>query len=112
MDLSKCALEEIQETEDEVQLGAMTTLYDVETNPVMQQVGSGVASRAIGNILGTQFRRVATIGASVYSKYGFSDILPALLVLDVEVELIKNGRMTLREFLDKPVAQDVLTGYT
>jgi len=109
MDLSKCALEEIQETEDEVQLGAMTTLYDVETNPAMQQIGNGVVSRAIGNILGTQFRRVATIGASVYSKYGFSDILPALLVLDVEVELIKNGRMTLREFLDKPVAQDVLT---
>jgi CO/xanthine dehydrogenase FAD-binding subunit len=59
--------------------------------------------------LGTQFRRCATVGASVYSKYGFSDILPGLLVLDSEVELIKNGRMPLREFLEKPIARDVLT---
>jgi CO/xanthine dehydrogenase FAD-binding subunit len=109
MDLSRCGLEKIQESENEIQLGAMTTQYDVELNPSLKQLFNGLLPRAIGNILGTQFRRCATIGASVYSKYGFSDILPSLLVLNVEVELIKNGRMSLPEFLEKPIVQDILT---
>ena len=108
MDLSRCGLGSISETEDSIQIGAMVTLYDVEKNEALKNLFDGVVPKAVGNILGTQFRRCATIGASVYSKYGFSDILPSLLVLDTEVELVKNGRLPLREFLDKPIARDIL----
>jgi len=109
MDLSRCGLDIITEDNDEIRIGAMVTLNDIETNQSLNQLFDGIVPRAVGNILGTQFRRCATIGASVYSKYGFSDIIPSLLVLNTEVELIKNGRMPLQDFLDKPIARDILT---
>ena len=108
MDLSRCGLNGIRETETQIELDAMTTLYDIETNPPLNQFFDAILPKAVGNILGVQFRRCATIGASVYSKYGFSDILPALLVLDTEVELMRAGRMQLAEFMDKPVVRDIL----
>ena len=108
MDLSRCGLNGIRETELQIELDAMTTLYDIEINPALNRLFDAVLPKAIGNILGVQFRRCATIGASVYSKYGFSDILPALIVLDTEVELMRAGRMSLADFMEKPVVRDIL----
>ena len=108
MDLSRCSLNGIRETELQIELDAMTTLYDIETNTALNRLADAVLPKAAGNILGVQFRRCATIGASVYSKYGFSDILPALMVLNTEVELMRAGRMSLAEFMDKPVVRDIL----
>ena len=50
-----------------------------------------------------------TVGATVYSSYGFSDLLTALMVLDTEIELHRGGRMRLEEFLEKPHEKDILT---
>ena len=108
MDLSRCGLNGIRETESQIELDAMTTLYDVETSTALNRLADAVLPKAVGNILGVQFRRCATIGASVYSKYGFSDILPALMVLHTEVELMRAGRMSLPEFMDKPIVRDIL----
>ncbi|MNI41753.1 putative oxidoreductase [compost metagenome] len=52
---------------------------------------------------------MVTVGASVYSKYGFSDFITALLALDTEVELYKGGRLSLQDFLIKPYEKDILT---
>ena len=109
MDLSRCGLGSIGENTESIQIGAMATLYDIETHGSLRGLFNGIVSKAVGNILGTQFRRCATMGASVYSKYGFSDIIPPLMVLDTDVELLKNGRMPLKEFLDKPITRDILT---
>ena len=109
MDLSHCGLGSIVENTESIQIGAMATLYDIETYVSLRGLFNGIVSKAAGNILGTQFRRCATIGASVYSKYGFSDIIPPLMVLDTDVELLKNGRMPLKDFLDTPITRDILT---
>ncbi len=108
LDLSLCSLAEISETEQFIELGAMVTLRDVEVNPALNQSFDAVLPKAVAHILGVQFRRCATLGASVYSKYGFSDILPALLALDTEVELLRGGRLPLVDFLAKPLSRDVL----
>lgn len=108
LDLSLCNLHEISETEQYIELGAMVTLRDVEVNPTLNRSFDAVLPKAVAHILGVQFRRCATIGASVYSKYGFSDILPALLALDTEVELLRSGRMSLVDFLTTPISRDVL----
>lgn len=108
MDLSHCGLNGVRETESQIELDAMTTLYDIETNTALNRLADAVLPKAVGNILGVQFRRCATIGASVYSKYGFSDILPALMVVDTEVELMRAGRMSMADFMDKPVVRDIL----
>jgi len=108
IDLAKLGLNDIKEVDGYIQIGAMTTFRDIELSPILQQFADGVLPKAVSHVLGVQFRNVVTIGASVYSKYGFSDLLTALLALETEVELFKGGRMSLAEFLDKPDERDIL----
>lgn len=109
VELSKLNLNHITEQADYIEIGAMTTFRDVETNVLLQEYFNGVLPKAVGNIIGVQFRNVVTVGASVYAKYGFSDLITALLALETEVELYKGGRMALAEFLRKPYEKDLLT---
>lgn len=109
IDLGQCQLDYIEETPAEIRIGALTTFRALETSPVLQTYANGVVSRAVGNVLGVQFRHIVTIGASVFSRYGFSDLLPPLLALEAEVELYQAGRLTLEAFLHSPPARDILT---
>lgn len=109
IDLSKLDLDYIKELPDYIEIGAMTTFRAVETNPVLIELFNGLLPKAVSYIMGVQFRNIATVGATVYAKYGFSDLITPLLALDTEVELYKGGRMPLEEFLDKPHKQDILT---
>lgn len=109
VELSKLNLDYIKEFDEYMEIGAMTTFRSLETNLALKENFNGLLTKAVSNIIGVQFRNVVTIGASVYSKYGFSDIITALLALDTEVELYKAGRMSLEEFLDMPYEKDILT---
>ena len=53
-------------------------------------------------------RNLATIGGSIYSRFGFSDILTALLALDCYVELFKGGIIPLAKYVDMPLDNDIL----
>ncbi len=44
----------------------------------------------------------------MFSKYGFSDLIVALLSLDTEVELYNIGRISLEEFLNRDYEKDLL----
>lgn len=109
IDLSKLNLDQITEQEGYIGIGAMTTFRDLETNPLLKEAFNGIIPKAVGNIIGVQFRNGVTVGGSVFSKYGFSDLIPALLALDTEVELYKAGRISLDEFLERPYEKDLLT---
>lgn len=109
VDLSKLNLSFIKEQDEYITLGCMTTFRDVEVSPVLNECFNGILPKAVSNVVGVQFRNIATVGASVYAKYGFSDLITALLALDTEVELFKGGRMSLEKFLNKPLEKDILT---
>jgi CO/xanthine dehydrogenase FAD-binding subunit len=108
VDLSKLNLQYISAQHDDIEIGAMTTFRDIETSPVLHDYFNGVLPKSVSSIIGVQFRNIVTVGATVYSKYVFSDLITALLALDTEVELYKGGRMPLDEFLDKPYEKDIL----
>lgn len=109
IDLSKLNLNYIKEDDEYIEIGAMTTFRDIEISIILNNYFSGVLPQSVRNIIGVQFRNVVTIGATVFSKYGFSDLLTALLSLDTEIELYKGGRMTLESFLNKHFEKDILT---
>ncbi|WP_094603981.1 hypothetical protein SPSIL_044060 [Sporomusa silvacetica DSM 10669] len=109
VDLSKLGLKYSKDYGSYIEIGAMTSLRDVETNAAVNNYADGLLPKAVANIIGVQFRNVVTVGASVFMRYGFSDFLTALLALDTEVELVKGGRMTLAAFLDTPRSKDILT---
>lgn len=109
IELSKLNLNYIKEEAGFVEIGAYATLRDLETSTVLNRHFNGVVAKAVADLIGIQFRSMVTAGASVFSKYGFSDPLTALLALDCEVELFKGGRMTLEEFLGRPYEKDILS---
>ena len=108
IDLSRLGLDQIEETEDEVIIGAMVTLRGMETAACLQKLFGGVLPQCVASIVGVQFRNMATVGASVYGRFGFSDIITALLALDTEVELHRAGRMALEDFLKHRPERDIL----
>lgn len=108
IELSKLNFNYIRVEQDSIEIGAMTTFRDLETSLVLQDYFNGILPKAVSHIIGVQFRNIVTVGASVYAKYGFSDLITALLVLDTEVQLYKGGRMPLAEFLARPYEKDLL----
>lgn len=109
IELSNLNLDYIKEDEEYVEIGAMTTFRSLETSSILKDNFGAVIQNSVADIIGIQFRNVVTIGATVFSKYGFSDLIVALLSLDTEVELYKGGRISLDEFLDKKYEKDLLT---
>jgi len=108
IDLSALGLEKIEETEDSFEIGCMATLRQLETDSRLNSYFDGAIAESVKSIVGVQFRNTATIGGSIYGRFGFSDPLTCLLVLDTYVELYKKGIIPLSEFVDMPRDNDIL----
>ncbi|HEX3033033.1 MAG TPA: FAD binding domain-containing protein [Bacillota bacterium] len=101
IDLSGLGLDFIEETDTTIEIGAMTTLRTLETSHLLNKYCSGVIPASVKHIVGVQLRNLVTVGGTVYSRYGFSDLLTALLVLDAQVVLHGAGKLGLAEFLQE-----------
>lgn len=108
IELSNLNLDYIKEDEDYVEIGSMTTFRTLETSSIIKNNFGRLIEDSVKDIIGIQFRNVVTVGATVFSKYGFSDLIVALLSLDTEVELYKAGRISLEEFLNRDYEKDLL----
>ena len=84
IDLSGLGLDQIEETEE------------------------GAVKDAFRHIVGVQFRNLATVGGSLFGRFGFSDVLTLLLALDCDVELYKGGIMSIQEFAKLKRDNDIL----
>lgn len=108
IDLSDLGLDTIEETDDEYRIGAMVPLRKLEHHPGIAALTGGAVEAALKDIVGVQFRNMATVGGSVWGRFGFSDVLTVLLGADCEVELYKAGRMPLETFAALPYDRDIL----
>lgn len=108
IDLSKLGLDTIEEDENSFKIGCMCTLRQLETNESLNSYFDGIIKKSLVHIVGVQFRNCATIGGSLYSRFGFSDILTSLLALDTYVELYKGGIIPLSAYKDMPYDNDIL----
>lgn len=109
IDLSGLGLDSIAEEENAFVLGAMTTLRQLETNQALHAAFGGVFAKALAPIVGTQFRNTATLGGSVYSRFGFSDVSALLLALDADVILYKRGAVKLSDYQKETWDRDIIT---
>lgn len=106
VDLSGLGLDKIEETDREFKIGCMCTLRQLETHPGLNQYFNGIFKECTRHIVGVQLRNSATVGGSVYARFGFSDILTCLMALDTYVELHHEGVVPLTEFAARPVSRD------
>ena len=108
IDLSGLGLDAIEETEDGFSIGAMVTLRQLEEHPGLAAYTRGAVKEALRHIVGVQLRNLATVGGSIYSRFGFSDVLTLFMAMDCSVELYKGGIVSLREYAERPYDRDIL----
>lgn len=108
IDLSGLGLDKIEETEDEFRIGCMCTLRDLELHEGLNRAYGNMMKECTKHIVGVQFRNGATVGGSVFGRFGFSDILTAFLALDSYVELHRGGVVALKDFVNMPRDNDIL----
>lgn len=108
IDLSGLGLDAIEEREDCFSIGCMVTLRQLEIHPGLDLYTNGAMKEALRHIVGVQFRNLATVGGSLFGRYGFSDVLTIFTAMDAQVELYKGGLMPIRDFAKMPYDRDIL----
>ena len=100
IDLSKLWLDKISETKDEVIVGSMVSQRDFEDSKIVSFLFAGAPAFAVREVMGVNFRNLATIGGSIMGRYPFSDVITGLLPYDVELEFYPAQKMSLEEYLN------------
>lgn len=108
IDLSNLGLNQIEETEEEIRIGCMVTLRELELSESLEKLSHGTVRESVRSIVGVQFRNLATIGGSLFGRFGFSDVLTCFLGLDTYVELYQGGVISLEEFAERTRDRDIL----
>ena len=98
IDLSLLGLDKIEDKKDYVEVGAMVSQRQFEKSELVPQT----ARDAVKSIMGPAFREIATIGGSVYGKFGFSDVVTGLLGYKVDLVFYPENVISLQEYVKKP----------
>ena len=91
IDLSGLGLDQIEEDDEKFSIGAMVTLRQIELHEGLNTWSHGAVKESVTHIVGVQFRNLATVGGSIFGKFGFSDVLSCFLAFDSYVELHHEG---------------------
>ena len=108
IDLCDLGLDTIEETEEQFSIGAMATLRDMEMHKGLNTYTHGAVADAVKDIVGVQFRNMATVGGSIWGRFGFSDVLTVFLAMDSYVELYQGGILPLEQFAKMKKDNDIL----
>ena len=108
IDLSGLGLDKIEETAEGFSIGAMVPLRQIELHEGLNAYTEGAVRESVRHIVGVQLRNLATVGGSIYSRFGFSDVLTMFLALNASVELYKGGIVPLSEYAQRPYDRDIL----
>lgn len=108
LDLYGLGLDDIESNKTNFKIGSMVTLRDIETNSELKSYFNGILSESVSNIVGVQLRNIVTIGGTVYPKYGFSDLLTTLMVLDTTVEFYNEEPFSLASYLSETSKRESL----
>lgn len=108
IDLCDLGLDSIEENDEAFSIGAMTSLRDLEMHEGLNVYANGAVRDALKDIVGVQFRNMATVGGSIFGRFGFSDVLTVFMAMDASVELYKSGIVPLAEFAYMKRDNDIL----
>ncbi len=108
IDLCDLGLNMIEETDEQFSIGATATLRDLEIHKGLNAYSNNAIAHAVKDIVGVQFRNMATVGGSIWGRVGFSDVLSVFLAMDSYVELYKGGIVPLEQFAKMKKDNDIL----
>ena len=108
IDLCELGLNKVEETDEQFSIGAMVTLRQLEKHESLNAYTQDAVRNAVKDIIGVQFRNMATIGGSIWGRFGFSDVMTVFLAMDTYVELYRGGIVPLEQFVSMPKDNDIL----
>lgn len=108
IDLSGLGLDTVEETDSEFRIGCMVTLRQLETDASLNKFTNNAVRDAVKSIVGVQFRNLATVGGSIFGRYGFSDVLTVFTAMKAYAELYRGGIVPLAEFAQMKYDRDIL----
>lgn len=108
IDISGLGLDTIEEDDEKFSIGAMASLRTLEKHESLNSYTNNAVCNAVKDIVGVQFRNQATVGGSIWGRFGFSDVLTVFLALDTYVELYKGGIVPLSKFAELKEDNDIL----
>lgn len=110
IDLSLLGLDKIEEDGDYIRVGALVSQQAFADSKLIQEQYHGLLSKATAPIMGPAFRNTASMGGSVVGKFGFSDIITALLAADASLIFYPSGEKKLSDYLKEPgLSKEILT---
>ena len=109
VDLSRLGLDRIESTPEGIRIGAYVTLRQAETDPLLLAYSRGAVGKALAPIVGVQFRNTATVGGSVFGRFGFSDLTTLFTALGASVILAGQGVIPMEVFVKEGAPRDLLT---
>ncbi len=98
IDLRKLGLNQISVSDDAHRIGASVTFGDLERAELLNNDYHRMLQKSVQDIIGVQFRNLVTVGATVYSRYGFSDLNTALLALGGDVHFASGLQLSLEDY--------------
>lgn len=99
IDLSTLGLNQISENESEVIVGALVTQRDFENSPIIRNLFNDALAFSAREIMGVNFRNLATVGGSIMGRFPFSDLITGLLAYHVSLHFYPEQVMSLEDFL-------------
>ncbi len=91
IDLSRLELDGIRAEGDDVVIGAMATLSQTLESHLVAEIAGGFLVDVLRRVASPLQRNLATIGGAAVRAHPWSDVVPALLVLDAQFDAF-NGR--------------------
>ncbi len=87
----------------------MATLRQLEKHEGLNRLTDGAIKDCVRDIVGVQFRNLATVGGSLFGRFGLSDVLTLFMAAGAKLELYHGGIVTVEEFARMPFDRDILT---
>lgn len=105
VDLQDAGMRYIRRNGGRIEIGAMTTYRDLETDARLLEAFDGLIPATVRNIVGVQLRSLITVGGTVAGRYGFSELLTSLLLLDCRVATFGEEPVPLPVYLARKPAK-------
>lgn len=99
VDLAGAGLDRIETTPTAVRIGAMATLTDLLSDPVLSTLAGGIVGEMLPEVGSPLLRNAATIGGHL-ARGHLSDVIPVLVALGAEVTVYdgREHRMALEDY--------------
>lgn len=112
IDLGRCGLSEIRETDQGIDIGALVTLSAISHSIPLQHFAHGSLAYWAGRVASNNLRDMITVGGAVARNQPWNDMVPHLLALGAQVRVLDHEERTLPlgEFLKAKRGSVLITG--